>query len=58
MMKKDLDCGSLQRVLPEWQLDSDAGVYLVRPGARFNTAATTAFKQWIERQFANGAPWR
>lgn len=58
LMKKDLDGGTLQRVLPQWQLDDDAGVYLVRPGARFNTAATTAFKQWIESKFANGAPWR
>ncbi|MDN7142411.1 LysR family transcriptional regulator [Pseudomonas sp. JQ170] len=58
MMKKDLDAGTLQRVLPQWQLDSDAGIYFVRPGARFNSAATTAIKQWIEQQFANGAPWR
>ncbi|MFK0087993.1 LysR family transcriptional regulator [Pseudomonas sp. NPDC090755] len=58
MMKKDLDSGRLLRVLPQWQLDRDAGIYFVRPGARFNTAALAAFKQWIEQQFAQGAPWR
>ena len=58
MMKKDLDNGTLQRVLAQWQLDRNAGVYFVRPGARFNSAATIAFKQWVEEQFAEGAPWR
>ena len=39
-MMKSLDCGNLQRALPEWQLDSDAGVYLVRPGAEMNRGAS------------------
>ncbi|MNJ43097.1 HTH-type transcriptional regulator DmlR [compost metagenome] len=58
MMKRDLDSGGLVRVLAQWQLDRDAGIYLVRPGARFNSAATNAFKHWIELQFSKGAPWR
>lgn len=57
LMTKDLREGRLVRVLPEWQLDADTGVYLVRPSARFNTATTTAFKEWIEGAFAEGAPW-
>ncbi|AUG97425.1 hypothetical protein AWU82_28525 [Pseudomonas glycinae] len=39
-------CGSF--LMDWWQLDADTGVYLVRPSARFNTATTTAFKDWIE----------
>ncbi|VVN91706.1 LysR family transcriptional regulator [Pseudomonas fluorescens] len=58
LMTRDLASGQLVRVLPDWQLDADAGVYLVRPSARYNTAATTAFKQWIEARFARGAPWQ
>jgi len=58
LMKRDVDSGHLVRVLPQWQLDVDAGVYLVRPSARYNTATTTAFKHWIEERFAKGAPWQ
>jgi DNA-binding transcriptional LysR family regulator len=58
LMTRDLAGGQLVRVLPDWQLDADAGVYLVRASARYNTAAMTAFKQWIEARFANGAPWQ
>jgi len=58
LMMRDIECGHLVRVLPDWQLDMDAGVYLVRPSARYNTATTTAFKQWIEARFARGAPWQ
>lgn len=58
LMKRDIDTGHLVRVLPQWQLDVDAGVYLVRPSARYNTATTTAFKHWIEERFARGAPWQ
>ncbi|MDF5864707.1 LysR family transcriptional regulator [Pseudomonas aeruginosa] len=36
LMSRDLEAGRLVR-LPEWQLDADAGVYLVRPSARYAT---------------------
>ena len=42
LMSRDLEAGRLVRVLPEWQLDADAGVYLVRPSARYATAAASA----------------
>lgn len=58
LMTRDIDSGHLVRVLPDWQLDADAGVYLVRPSAKYNTATTTAFKHWIEAAFARGAPWQ
>jgi hypothetical protein len=44
-------------VLPEWLLDGLGGIYLVRPSAKFSPATTLAFKEWIERKFANGPPW-
>lgn len=58
LMTRDIDNGQLVRVLSDWQLDADAGVYLVRPSAKYNTATTTAFKHWIEAAFARGAPWQ
>lgn len=58
LMVDDLQAGRLVRVLPDWQLDVAAGIYLVRPSARLNTAALRAFKAWLEACFKNGAPWR
>ncbi|MFU6847445.1 LysR substrate-binding domain-containing protein [Pseudomonas aeruginosa] len=58
LMSRDLEAGRLVRVLPEWQLDADAGVYLVRPSARYATAAASAFRQWVEARFAAGPPWQ
>jgi DNA-binding transcriptional LysR family regulator len=57
LMNRDLASGRLVRVLPQWQLDSDSGIFLLRPSARFSSATTQAFKQWIEARFAQGAPW-
>jgi DNA-binding transcriptional LysR family regulator len=58
LMGEDLAAGRLVRVLPQWQLDVAAGIYLVRPTARLNSAALTAFKAWMEARFEAGAPWR
>ena len=58
LMGEDLASGRLVRVLPQWQLDVAAGIYLVRPTARLNTAALGAFKAWLEDRFKAGAPWR
>ncbi|WP_321781904.1 LysR family transcriptional regulator [Burkholderia pyrrocinia] len=58
LMTKDIDAGNLTRVLPDWQLGVAAGVYLVRPSAKYSSATTTAFKQWIEEAFSHGAPWQ
>lgn len=58
LMGEDLAAGRLVRVLPQWQLDVAAGIYLVRPTARLNTAALGAFKAWLEARFEAGAPWR
>lgn len=50
--------GSLCRVLPSWTLDGDGGIYLVRPSSRFETAAFTAFSDWITTIFTAGVPWQ
>ncbi|MDB5981493.1 MAG: LysR family transcriptional regulator [Pseudomonas sp.] len=57
LMSHDLVAGRLVRVLPEWTLDVNAGIYLVRPSSRFSPAKTTAFKNWMELRFSQGAPW-
>lgn len=57
LMSRDLVEGRLVRVLPQWSLDGQGGIYLVRPSAKFSPATTLAFKEWIERKFANGPPW-
>lgn len=58
LMVEDIAAGRLVRVLPQWQLDVAAGIYLVRPTARLNTAAMGAFKEWLQARFKDGAPWR
>jgi len=47
-----IDAGQLVRVLPQWQLNADTGIYLVRPSARFSTAAMAAFRTWVVDWFA------
>ncbi|MGE8467236.1 LysR family transcriptional regulator [Pseudomonas putida] len=58
LMGDDLASGRLVRVLPQWQLDVAAGIYLVRPTARLNTAAMGVFRAWVDERFSTGAPWR
>lgn len=57
LMSRDLAAGRLVHVLPDWQLDSQGAIYLVRPSARFSPATTLAFMEWISSKFVNGAPW-
>ncbi|QYX54167.1 LysR family transcriptional regulator [Pseudomonas sp. S07E 245] len=58
LMIEDLAAGRLVRVLPDWQLDVTAGIYLVRPSARLHTAAVGSLKDWLQRSFHSGPPWR
>ncbi|KAA8697684.1 LysR family transcriptional regulator [Pseudomonas caricapapayae] len=57
LTSQDIASGTLVSVLPDWQLDTAGGIYLVRPSVRFNSAAMTAFKQWIESKFKPTPPW-
>lgn len=58
LVSRDIEAGRLVRVLPEWTLNADGGIYLVRPSAKYSPASTLAFKAWIESRFAHGAPWQ
>lgn len=57
LMSRDIAAGRLVRILPEWILDAQAGVYIVRPSAKFASATTLAFKEWITSKFLDGPPW-
>jgi DNA-binding transcriptional LysR family regulator len=57
LMSRDIAAGRLVQVLPDWQLDTAGGVYLVRPSAKFPGAVVVAFKQWIESKFIPAPPW-
>lgn len=45
------------RVLPDWELGVTGGIYLIRPSAKFASAATLALKEWLEGKLAQGNPW-
>jgi DNA-binding transcriptional LysR family regulator len=57
LMSRDIEAGALVRVLPQWFLDSQGGVYFVRPSVRFAPAKTEAFAKWISTKFSPRAPW-
>ena len=57
LMSRDFAAGTLVRILPEWTLDSDGGIHLVRPSVKFAPARTEAFVAWIGEQFRRGMPW-
>lgn len=57
LVSREIEAGRLVRVLPDWTLDADGGIYLVRPSAKYSPASTLAFKAWIESRFAAGTPW-
>ncbi|EGH71550.1 LysR family transcriptional regulator [Pseudomonas syringae] len=57
LMSRDIGAGRLIQLLPDWTLDPQGGIYLIRPSAKFTPAATLAFKTWIESKFAQGTPW-
>ena len=54
---EDLDARKLIRVLPDCQLDAEAGIYPLRPSARLNTAALSGLLRRMEMAFKAGAPW-
>ena len=56
-MARDFAAGSLVQVLPDWRFETDGGIHLVRPSARFAPARTEAFIRWITALFLDGVPW-
>lgn len=57
LMSRDIVAGTLLHVLPDWELDTGGGIYLVRASAKFPAATVVAFKQWIESKFIPDTPW-
>ncbi|MGF6456112.1 LysR family transcriptional regulator [Pseudomonas frederiksbergensis] len=57
LMSREIANGQMVRVLPEWDLDAQGGIYLVRASAAFTPATLMAFKEWLEGRFAQGPPW-
>lgn len=58
LVSRELQDGSLVRVLPGWAFDIDSGIYLVRPSKAHTPAHVTAFCDWVVNVFADGPPWR
>ena len=58
LLAPEVAAGRLVRVLPQWQMAADAGIYLVRPSSQWSSAASTAWRDWVLQHFAQGAPWR
>lgn len=58
LLGPEVAAGHLQEVLPQWQLQADAGIYLVRPSSQWSSAASSAWRDWVMAHFAQGAPWR
>ncbi|MDN5843946.1 MAG: LysR family transcriptional regulator [Alcaligenaceae bacterium] len=57
LASREIAAGKLVHVLPDWRLDNEGGVYLVRPSAMFPAATVLAFKTWVESKFADGPIW-
>lgn len=57
LMSREIANGQMVRVLPEWDLDAQGGIYLVRASAAFTPATLMAFKEWLEARFAQGPLW-
>lgn len=57
LVSRQIRLGHLVRVLPDWTLGEEGGIYIVRPSAAFPQARTAAFLDWISETFAHGAPW-
>lgn len=57
LVAKDIAAGTLVPVLPGWKFDRQSAIYLIRPSIKFTPSKTAAFKAWVEKAFAEGAPW-
>jgi DNA-binding transcriptional LysR family regulator len=57
LASRDLAAGTLVRILPDWEVDREGGVYLVRASAILATARTKAFVDFMSKKFSLGTPW-
>lgn len=56
-MARDFGTGALIHVFPDWDFETEEGIYLVRPSAQYTPARTAAFVRWITGLFVDGLPW-
>ncbi len=52
LFKEDLANGALQHILPDWTLNTEEGIYFVRPSIQYASAASEAFKHWISQKLS------
>lgn len=52
----ELRSGELVVVLPEWSVEGQGAIHLLRPSTRFTPGKTRAFVDWISARFTP-APW-
>lgn len=57
LVGQELADGRLVRVLPEWQLDHEGGIYVVLPPGRLVPAKTRIFLDHLIQAFTPSAPW-
>jgi DNA-binding transcriptional LysR family regulator len=57
LVGREFETGELVRVLPQWSMDEDSKIYLLRPAARFTAGKTKVFLSWMVKQFSP-LPWR
>ena len=53
----ELADGRLVQVLPDWTVDGEGAIYLVRPSTRFTAGKTRAFADWISNRLSS-PPWK
>jgi DNA-binding transcriptional LysR family regulator len=58
LTRSSIKAGALVQALPEWRLDTQSGIYFVRPSIEFPPAKIRLFKDWVERSFAGGVSWQ
>ncbi|MBB3656890.1 DNA-binding transcriptional LysR family regulator [Rhizobium sp. BK650] len=56
LVGRELADGRLVRVLPDWSLPNEGGIYIVTPSTAGLPTKTRAFADWIARQLGR-APW-
>lgn len=52
----DLATGALVDILPDWQVEGEGAIYIVRPSNRFESGKVSAFTQWL-LETINPPPW-
>lgn len=57
LVSRDINAGTLVKLMPQWHFDGDGGIYLVRPSRHYISARTDAFSKWVSQLF-QPVPWQ